>query len=180
MVTYEGILICVNEEQLTKANSPIVKCDWVLNVISINDEQSAKAFLSINFTEEGISILVNDEHSLKIDPISDIEDGIETSFNFVQPSKTPAPNIFKDDGKNTSVNDEQSLNAQVPIFVNVDGNIICFNDEHPSKQYSLISDNEFKNDTFVNDVQSLKAFEPISFTDAGIKISVNEQQSEKA
>ena len=65
-VTEEGIVICVNDEQPSKAPFPIeVTEEGISNVICVNDEHPEKALFSIEATEEGIVICANDEQPEK-------------------------------------------------------------------------------------------------------------------
>lgn len=83
-------------------------------------------------TEDGIDISVNDLQDEKVNgSITVIEAHKETRTNLRHPLKHPSPIIFMEEGIESSVNEEQSKNAFLPIVVTVFGMIIFCNDKHP-------------------------------------------------
>lgn len=84
---------------------------------SFNEEQPEKAAIPISLIEEGMTILVNEQHPLKIDDLNFVTvEGISHSLSNEQPSKIPNLNSFiKEDKIVTLVKDEQPLKELLPI-----------------------------------------------------------------
>ena len=68
----------------------------------VNDVHSSNALFSIEVTDEGISISINDEHFLKVASlIIDKEDGISIEESKEQPSNACSPiNVTKEGSNN--------------------------------------------------------------------------------